>query len=94
MTKIAEQWTVDEGKLWVKETHDWNPVLEKAQALRSSGLVGDREKKLAGLIPMALWREWAKEAGIALNDPAMKDVVARKLNDPDNAHLRVWSGRF
>lgn len=94
MTKIAEKYWLEDGKLNVVETHDWNPVLDRAQALRSNGLVGDREKRLVGLIPMKLWEEWAKEAGLKLNDPAMKDVIARKLNDPDYAYLRVWDGRF
>jgi len=94
MSKIAEKWTEQDGKLLIQETHDFNPTLRRAGQLRSAGMVGDSEKKLVGLIPMKMWAEWAKEAGIKTDDPAMSDVVARKLADSDNAHLRVWQGRF
>ena len=51
--------------------------------------------KLVGLIPMKLWAEWAKKWGVNANDTAaMRDVVAREMNNSDNVHLRVWEGRY
>lgn len=95
MTKIAERIFEDEGKLVVQETHDWNPVLERAKALRNAGADDLGESKLVGLVPMKLWAEWAKKWGVNPNDAsAMREVVARELNDSDNAHLRVWEGRY
>ena len=32
MTKIAEKMFTDEGKIIVQQTHDFNPILEKAKA--------------------------------------------------------------
>jgi hypothetical protein len=94
MTKISERIFEDEGKLIVQETHDFTPVLEKAKALRSAGADGLGESKLVGLVPMKLWAEWAKKWGVNPNDShAMREVVARELNDSNNAHLRVWEGR-
>lgn len=93
--KIKEEVGVEEGKLLVKQTHDFNPVLDRAKALRSSGLVGDREKKLVGIIPMAQWRMWARKWGVNPSDnAAMREVVAREMANPDNAQFRVWEGRF
>lgn len=95
MTKIAERIFEDEGKLIVQQTHDFNPVLEKAKALKSAGADGLGESKLVGLVPMKMWHEWAKKWGVNPNDTkAMREVVARELNDSDNAHLRVWEGKF
>ena len=95
MSKIAERVTVDGGHLLIQQKHDFNPVLDKAKALRSSGLVGDREKKLVGMVPMAQWRMWARKWGVNPSDnEAMKDVVARELSDSDNAGYRVWEGKF
>lgn len=95
MTKIAEQVFEEDGKLIVRETHDFNSVVEKAKALKSAGAEDLGEAKLVGLVPMKLWHEWGKKWGVNPNDAqAMREVVARELNDSDNAHLRVWEGRY
>jgi len=95
MTKIAEQVFEEDGKLIVQETHDFNPILEKAKTLRSAGADALGESKLVGLVPMKMWAEWAKKWGVNPNDShAMREVVARELNNSDNAHLRVWQGKY
>ena len=93
--KIAEKHAVEDGKIHVVETHDFNPVLDKAAQLRSAGLEDMGESKLVGLVPMALWTAWARKWGVSPQDSkAMKEVVARELMDRDNAQFRVWDGRF
>lgn len=93
--KLKEEVFEEDGKLIVKETHDWSPVVEKAKALKSAGLDGNSESKLVGLVPMKMWAEWAKKWGVNPNDAkAMREVVARELMNSDNAHLRVWEGKF
>jgi hypothetical protein len=95
MTKIAERMFEQDGKIIVQQTHNFNPVLEKAKALRSAGADSFGESKLVGLVPMKVWAEWAKKWGVNPNDAAaMREVVARELNNSDNAHLRVWEGRY
>lgn len=95
MSKISQTVTEQDGKLLIQETHDFNPTLERAAKLRSAGMIGDKEKRLVGLIPMKMWAEWAKAAGVRVDDHgAMREVVARNLANPDYAHLRVWEGRF
>jgi len=93
--KIKEQVTLEDDKLIVKQTHDWNPVLERAKALKNAGMDSAGESKLVGLVPMKMWAEWAKKWGVSPNDTtAMREVVARELNNSDNSHLRVWEGRY
>jgi hypothetical protein len=93
--KIAERVFLDEDKLIVQETHDFNPTLEMAGRLRGDGAGHLGESKLVGLVPMKMWAEWAKKWGVNPNDaPAMREVVARELADSDNAHLRVWGGKY
>ena len=95
MTKIAEQMFEEDGKIVVKQTHDFSPVLERAKALKSAGANSFGESKLVGLVPMKVWAEWAKKWGVNPNDTAaMREVVAREMNSSDNAHLRVWEGRY
>ena len=95
MSKIAEKMFEDDGKIIVQQTHDFTPVLEKAKALKSAGADSFGESKLVGLIPMKVWAEWAKKWGVNPHDTAaMREVVAREMNNSDNAHLRVWEGRY
>lgn len=95
MSKIAEKMFEDDGKIIVQQTHDFTPVLEKAKALKNAGADSFGESRLVGLIPMKVWAEWAKKWGVNPNDtPAMREVVAREMNNSDNAHLRVWEGRY
>jgi hypothetical protein len=95
MSKISEKMFEEDGKIIVQQKHDFSPVLERAKALKSAGAGHLGESKLVGLIPMKLWAEWAKKWGVNANDAAaMRDVVACEMNDSDNAHLRVWEGRY
>lgn len=97
MTKLREiiHYDHQDHRLIVQETHDFTPVLEKAKALRNAGRESFGESKLVGMVPMKIWHEWAKKHGVKPSDnAAMKEVVARELNDSDNAHLRVWEGKF
>jgi hypothetical protein len=95
MTKIAERIHEDDGRLIVQETHDFTPVMDRAKALKSAGRDSLGESKLVGLVPMKMWAEWAKKHGVKAGDnAAMREVVAKELADRDNAHLRVWEGRY
>ena len=97
MSKISESMTFDEttGKILIKQTHDYNPVLEHAKALKSAGLDGASDNKLVGLVPMKMFYEWAKKWGVDYTDThAMQEVLAKEMMDPDNASLRVWDGKF
>jgi hypothetical protein len=95
MSKIAERMFEEDGKIIVRQTHDFSPVLERAKALKSAGADSFGESKLVGLVPMKVWAEWAKKWGVNPNDTAaMREVVAREMNSSDNAHLRVWEGRY
>ena len=100
MTKIKEELLFDETekKVVVKETHDYTPVLDRARALRSAGMDGmdkNRDNRLVGLVPLKLFYQWAKEAGVDPTDGhAMQEVLARNLHDRDNSQFRVWEGTF
>jgi len=95
MSKIAEKMFEEDGKIIVQQKHDFSPVLERAKALKSAGADSLGESKLVGLVPMKVWAEWAKKWGVNAGDhAAMREVVARELNNPDNSQLRVWSGRI
>lgn len=93
--KISERVTDDDGKLIIHETHDVQPVLDRAAALRSAGIQGFSDNRLVGTVPLVLLKEWAKEAGIKWDDrEAMSDLLRRKLMSGEFSKLRVWEGRY
>lgn len=93
--KIGELWYDDGRTLVKKEVHDFNPTLRRNQAMRSAGMDRlDSESVVAANVPGKVLHLWAKKWGVKMNDPAFHDVVARELNDSNNAHFRVWEGKL
>jgi len=93
--KLSEQMTVEDGILHIKQTHDYTPIAEKSKALQSAEAWNMGESRLVANIPMKMWAQWAKKHGVRVDDHgAMKEVVHKELNDPDNAHFRVWNGNL
>jgi hypothetical protein len=94
MAKIAERWEQDGDKLIHIKTQDWNPMLDRAEELRQNGNADFGESKLVGVVDAALVGEWLKEAGIAWDDPAVDDVIKRKMLSGEFDKLRVWQGTY
>ena len=69
-------------------------MLDRAEELRQHGNAEFGESKLVGVIDAALINEWLKEAGIAWDDPAMDDVIKRKMLSGEFDKLRVWQGTY
>lgn len=93
--KISEKVWADGNRLNILTTHDWTPILDNVKKLRELEGPTFGAGRLVAEIPMELWHQWAKDAGVRPNDhEAMKEVVARQLNNPDYAHFRVWGGTF
>ena len=94
MAKIAEEWVRDGDNLVHIKKQDWNPMLDRAEELRQHGNAEFGESKLVGVIDAALINEWLKEAGITWDDPAMDDVIKRKMLSGEFDKLRVWKGSY
>ena len=92
--KIGEKIHHDGDKIIVQKTYDNTPVLERVAAAKqlNGGIVG--ENRFVGSVPLHLLGQWAKEAGIKWDDPAMKDVLKRKLMSGEFAKLRAWEGKY
>ena len=95
MAKISESWHEDGKKIVHVKTHDWNPSLEYAKALRDHGNESFGESKLIGVVDAALLGEWLKEAGVEWHDTDAKaEVVKRKMLSGDFDKLRVWDKTY
>lgn len=92
--KIGEKIHHDGDKIIIQKTYDDNPVLNRVAAAKQAngGVVG--ENRFVGSVPLHLMATWAKEAGIKWDDPAMKEVVKRKMMSGDFAKLRAWEGNY
>lgn len=95
MAKISERWVEDGDKLIHVKTHDWNPMLDAAEAYRQNGNAEFGESRLIGVIDAALLGEWLKEAGVAWDDtPAKEEIIKRKMLSGDFDKLRVDKGSY
>lgn len=95
MAKIGEKWVDDGKKIIQVQTHDWNPMLDAAEAYRQNGNEEFGESKLIGVIDAALLGEWLKEAGVAWDDAHAKaEVVKRKMLSGEFDKLRVWNKSY
>ena len=93
--KLSEQTTVEDGKLIVKQAHDWTAIAERSKAMQLAGMGQTGENRLVANIPMKLWAEWAKKHGVRVDDhAAMREVLHKDLMNPDNSQFRVWNGNL
>ena len=93
--KVGEKFIDNhDGTFVVQQKFNNEPYLNRVEKIRelNGGIVG--ESRLAGEIPLHIVEMWAKEAGIKWSDPAMKDVIKRKLLSGDFDKFRVWKGTF
>jgi hypothetical protein len=92
--QVQDRLHVIDGNLVVQRGQDCEGVLESAKHRRLNGLTGTRDEAHVARIPKILLEKWSNDEGVRMDDPAFDDVLARKLNDSEYAHLRVWEGRF
>ena len=93
--KVGEKFIDNhDGTFVVQRQFNNEPYLNRVEKIRelNGGILG--ESRLAGEIPLHIVETWAKEAGIKWGDPAMKDVIKRKLLSGDFDKFRVWKGTF
>ena len=93
--KVGEKFIDNhDGTFVVQRQFNNEPYLNRVEKIRelNGGILG--ESRLAGEIPLHIVETWAKEAGIKWSDPAMKDVIKRKLLSGDFDKFRVWKGTF
>lgn len=92
--KTTERAFFEGDKLVHHRRFENDPYIERAKQLRDTHGGVQGENRLAGIVPMHLMVEWAKEAGLQMSDPAFKDVVRRKMLSGEFDKLRVWEGRY
>jgi hypothetical protein len=86
------------SKFGILTEYDNTPYLERNQQLRSAG-VGKNDvlsdSWYVGDIPMHVLAQWMKEERVSWEDhDGMKNLIIKKLNDPDFKKLRIVEGRI
>lgn len=85
-------WDEADQRAAIQVTADVEPVIDANKAA-GDGWSPSREWRKVASIPTAVYYEWLAKYGV---DPLAKEnsaLLQRLLNDPDNAYLRVGSGR-
>lgn len=91
---IATLATLDDGKLIVKRTQDVESIIERNKDLYNNhdGYTPSKNMRHVASVPLVILEQWAREAGVSVFGPEMREITRRKLNDPDNRFLRTSPG--
>lgn len=85
-------------KINITYSSDVETTIKRNKVLRqckSRGWNKDKTMQYVGEIPLLIYHEWIREAGVSLTDrKACAEVVRKKLNDPFNAYMRTGGGRL
>lgn len=85
----------DVGNIIHEIKQDVEPHLEWCANMRSAGLTGSSEMRLAAHFPDAVVRNYCNQKGIDLVEFNRDRVHIRNmLQDPDLSKFRIWQGRI
>lgn len=88
----------DNGRLLMATTadkRDVDAVADHCKALRSVGAGNGKDDKLAMSAPGWVINDWLVRKGITFAEfMSNRRLQTQFIEDPDNAHFRVWTGRL
>lgn len=91
---MREEW-IDQGdKIVRKKTHDLDHAFDEVRLRREAPDMPLSDSWHVASVPSWVVTEWLKEAGVAWDDPAAKDVLRKKLLSGDVGKFRVHGGTF
>lgn len=94
--KIREEFIDGEGDTFhVKTTYANQPYLDRTKLLRDAELPTPMaESWHVGAVPMHVYSQWAKEAGVPWGSEAHKEVARKKLLSGEFNNLRPHLGKY
>jgi hypothetical protein len=95
--KIAEKFHDNhDGTFVVESVFDNAPHIDRVEKLRElnpHNILSD--SYMVGSVPMHLFNQWLKEAGVRWDDrDAAREILRQKLMSGEFSKLRVWEGTF
>lgn len=81
-----------DGRIIIRSRQNVDAILEHNKIARAHGKRGGDWRHYAH-IPLNIVHKWMKE-GLDILGGEQPELLARKLNDPDNAYLRIESGHI
>ena len=98
MAKIKEEILYDNqfDKIIVKKSYDDQAELDRVAQIRKDSGINKfgSDYKFVGSVPTHLIAEWLKEAGISWDDPALADVIKKKMLSGEFDRLKAWKGKY
>jgi hypothetical protein len=101
--KIGEKIYEEDGKLIIKKSHDFTPVMKQMEEMRRNGVIGmggakttASDTRFIARIPLPLIEKWCKDEGVKWEDAeARGEVVKRKiLSGEVDAFRSDWKGNY
>lgn len=88
-TRIHE----DGDRLVIANSQDCTAIAEACKAQHNAGNHGSPEVKLAARIPLVMVEAYCNDNGVTFAE-VMTDTrhMKRIVEDPANAHFRIWKG--
>lgn len=84
-----------DGKVFIAQTQDCTPIVERAQALHKAGEFGSSDMRHAATIPMVILEKYMNEHRVSYQELMSNPEHFRRIcNDPDNSMFRIWPGRL
>lgn len=85
---------LQDGALVTGTIQDCTAIAEHTKALHNSGYTGSSDMKLAASLPFVIVEKYCNDNGVTMHElNSSQEHKRRMLNDPANAHFRVWKGR-
>jgi hypothetical protein len=96
-TEYAVDRSDSEDQMVERRVQDVEPILELNKTLQADWhpWTEDRELVLAARVPFVVAEQWARERNMTVRE-LMVDwpEMRRRLEDPGNRFLRVWTGKL
>lgn len=87
---------LEDGTLHVRREQDVEPILDNNKALQNTPQKTESFRHV-GSVPNVIIEKWLLEDGapiLSMSSHEFGKFIRRKLNDPDWAHLRTFSGKL
>lgn len=82
-----------DGRLIIANSQDCTPIAEYAKAQHNAGFHGSSEVKHAARIPLVIVEKYCNDNGVTFTEfMTNRAHMKRIVQDPANAHFRIWKG--
>jgi len=93
---IFERYHLDGEKLVIETKQDTKELMRSNKTIQNAwdGWSKTKDMKHVARIPLILIHRWVQESGLKMGTREFTNYIARKVNDPEYAYLRIGKGQL